>query len=226
MWTGAISHTASCTTRRWMSERSPQSGKRRRFSSRRNSRNRLTGLFRFAYRRVSVSDVVIPVLLVPQLVQPVRIGILAGNIAQDRRDNPADPHKGMYNTADFGLAGSSLDRNAASAVCCCATPPIINSPRRLVLARQTQFGVIVPFSAPAGVSAQESVPLPERFFSEAARIPCARFLTMRPVRAIPARPWCRAVRYRSLPDSRWAAMLCSSTMWSCVFLSSARTSKE
>ena len=48
----------------------------------------LTGIFRFAYRRVSVSNVVIPVLLIPQLVQPVRIGIFTANFVQDRRDNP------------------------------------------------------------------------------------------------------------------------------------------
>ncbi|HEX6895399.1 MAG TPA: BamA/TamA family outer membrane protein, partial [Bryobacteraceae bacterium] len=38
----------------------------------------------------------------------------------------------------------------------------------IVLARQTQFGVIQPFSPPAGISAQQSVPLPERFFSGGA----------------------------------------------------------
>jgi outer membrane protein insertion porin family len=37
-----------------------------------------------------------------------------------------------------------------------------------VLARQTQFGMIVPFSPPAGISAEESVPLPERFFAGGA----------------------------------------------------------
>jgi outer membrane protein insertion porin family len=37
-----------------------------------------------------------------------------------------------------------------------------------VLARQTQFGVIVPFAAPAGIDAQESVPLPERFYAGGA----------------------------------------------------------
>ncbi|HLW75340.1 MAG TPA: POTRA domain-containing protein, partial [Bryobacteraceae bacterium] len=47
-----------------------------------------TLLFRFAYRRVSTSNVVIPDLLIPQLVQPVRIGIFSINYAQDRRDNP------------------------------------------------------------------------------------------------------------------------------------------
>src|SRR5262249_51870961 len=63
-----------------------------------------TLVLRFAYRRVSTSDVVIPALLVPQLVQPVRIGILSANYVQDRRDNPADPTRGIYNTVDVGLA--------------------------------------------------------------------------------------------------------------------------
>ncbi len=37
-----------------------------------------------------------------------------------------------------------------------------------VLARQTQFGVIVPFAAPAGIDAEESVPLAERFYAGGA----------------------------------------------------------
>ena len=40
--------------------------------------------------------------------------------------------------------------------------------QNLVLARQTQFGLIVPFAAPAGLTEQESVPLPERFFAGGA----------------------------------------------------------
>src|SRR5205814_8675107 len=55
-------------------------------------------LLRFAYRRVTTSNVIIPALLVPQLLQPVRIGILSMNLNQDRRDDSTDPHKGIYNT--------------------------------------------------------------------------------------------------------------------------------
>ena len=128
----------------------------------------LTGLFRFAYRRVSVSDVVIPVLLVPQLLQPVRIGMFAGNIAQDRRDNPADPHKGIYNTADFGVAGHFFGSDRSFGRLLLRNATYYSLTKNLVLARQTQFGVIVPFAAPVGVSAQESVPLPERFFAGGA----------------------------------------------------------
>ena len=64
----------------------------------------LNGLFQFSYRRVSVSQVVIPELLIPQLVQPVRIGILSATFIHDRRDNPADSHRGIYTTVNFGVA--------------------------------------------------------------------------------------------------------------------------
>src|SRR5205823_6946780 len=40
--------------------------------------------------------------------------------------------------------------------------------KNIVLARQTQFGIITPFSPPAGISEQQSVPLPERFFGGGA----------------------------------------------------------
>jgi outer membrane protein insertion porin family len=128
----------------------------------------ITGLFRFAYRRVSVSDVVIPVLLVPQLLQPVRIGILSVNLAQDRRDNPADPHKGMYNTIDIGVAGKFFGSQRSFARALLRNATYYPLTKNIVLARQTQFGVIIPFAAPAGVSDQESVPLPERFFAGGA----------------------------------------------------------
>jgi outer membrane protein assembly complex protein YaeT len=124
----------------------------------------LHGSFQFAYRRVSVNNVVIPVLLVPGLEQPVRIGILGANLQQDRRDNSADPHRGMYNTLDIGLASSvfASQRSFGRILARNATyHPLTKS---IVLARQTQFGVIVPFDTPAGISAQESVPLGERFY--------------------------------------------------------------
>ena len=128
----------------------------------------LTGLFRIAYRRVSVDQVVIPVLLVPQLLQPVRIGIVSANLIQDRRNNPANPSHGMYNTIDIGLADKIFgsQRNFGRALIRNATYYKLTN--NLILARQTQFGIIAPFAAPVGLSEQESVPLPERFFGGGA----------------------------------------------------------
>ena len=128
----------------------------------------LNGLFQFAYRRVSVSSVVIPVLLVPQLLQPVRIGIFSGNFVYDRRNNPAEPHRGMYNTVSLGMAGRFFGSQRSFARVLVRNATYHPLTKNVVLARQTQFGVITPFSPPAGVSDQESVPLPERFFSGGA----------------------------------------------------------
>ena len=128
----------------------------------------LTGLFQFAYRRVSVSSVVIPVLLIPQLVQPVRIGIVSARFVEDRRDNPTDPHRGIFNTADVGLAGGFFGAQRSFGRVLLRNATYHRLTNHLVLARQTQFGVIAPFSPPSGLSADESIPLPERFFSGGA----------------------------------------------------------
>lgn len=128
----------------------------------------LSGIFRFSYRRVSVSDVVIPVLLIPQLVQPVRIGMLSGNLVQDRRDNPANPTHGMLNSADVGVAGGFFGSQRSFARMLLRNATYYRLTRSLVLARQTQFGLILPFAVPAGLNGVESVPLPERFFAGGA----------------------------------------------------------
>jgi outer membrane protein assembly complex protein YaeT len=128
----------------------------------------LTELFRFAYRNVSVSDVVIPVLLIPQFLQSVRIGMLSTSLIQDRRNNPANPSRGIYNTVDVGLADKIFgsQRNFVRILGRDATYHRIT--KQIIFARQTQFGIILPFNAPAGITAEESVPLPERFFGGGA----------------------------------------------------------
>lgn len=128
----------------------------------------LTGLFGLAYRRVSVSDVIIPVLLIPQFVQPVRIGIVTANLVQDRRNNPGNPSHGMYNTIDLGLATKALASQRSFGRVLARNATYYKLTNSLILARQTEFGVIAPFSAPAGLPADESVPLPERFYAGGA----------------------------------------------------------
>jgi outer membrane protein insertion porin family len=128
----------------------------------------LSGSLLFDYRRVSVSSVVIPVLLIPQLVQPVRIGMISASFTQDRRDDKGDAHHGIYNTADFGVAGKFFGSQRSFGRVLLRDATYHRLPRNMVLARQTQFGVIAPFAAPSGLSNQESVPLPERFFGGGA----------------------------------------------------------
>ena len=127
-----------------------------------------TGLFEAAYRKDAVSDIVIPVLLVSQFLQSVRLGTLSASLVQDRRDNPANPRHGMYNTASLELSGKVFGSQRSFARALLRNATYYSLGKNLVLARQTQFGVIVPFSPPAGIDAQESVPLPERFYAGGA----------------------------------------------------------
>ena len=124
----------------------------------------LRGQFQYAFRRVSVNNVAIPVLLVPQLQQPVRIGIMGANLVQDRRDNGADAHHGIYNTLDLGLASGWFGSQRSFGRLLARNATYHSLTKTIVLARQTQFGIIVPFHPPAGISSAESVPLGERFF--------------------------------------------------------------
>jgi outer membrane protein insertion porin family len=125
----------------------------------------LTGLFAASYRADAVSDIVIPVLLVSQFLQTVRLGVLSGSFVQDRRDNPANPHHGMYNTGSFEVSGKFFGSERSFARALLRNATYYSLGKNWVLARQTQFGVIVPFSPPAGIGAEESVPLPERFYA-------------------------------------------------------------
>ncbi|MGH9654927.1 MAG: POTRA domain-containing protein [Bryobacteraceae bacterium] len=120
--------------------------------------------FRYAYRRVSTSNVEIPSLLIPQFLQPVRIGMFSFDYIQDHRDNPADAHHGFWNTLDAGLASSYFgsQRNFLRVLARNATYTSLG--HNMVLARQTQIGEILPFHIPAGLNRFDAVPLPERFF--------------------------------------------------------------
>jgi len=124
-----------------------------------------TLLYRFSYRRVSTSDLKIDPNLVPLLSQPVRVGILSVNYIQDRRDDPVEPHHGIYNTVDIGLASNIFGSqvNFFHGLARNATYHRIG--KKLVLARQLTFGDITPYSYGSQfTSASEAVPVPERFF--------------------------------------------------------------
>lgn len=125
-----------------------------------------TFLYRFSYRRVSTSNLKIDPNLIPLLSQPVRIGMLSGNYIQDRRDDPTNSHKGIYNTVDLGLAskvfGSQVDfvRGLASN----ATYHRVG--KKYVLARELTFGDILPYHYQSRTTnPAEAIPFPERFFS-------------------------------------------------------------
>ena len=125
-------------------------------------------LYRYTYRHVTVDESTLKIspYLIPLFSQPDRVGEASWSMVQDRRDDPIDTHKGIYNTLDFAAApralgseitfGRFLGRNATY-------HPI---GKKLVLARATSFGVVRPLHD-AG-DANTVIPLPEHFFSGGA----------------------------------------------------------
>jgi outer membrane protein assembly complex protein YaeT len=124
-----------------------------------------TFFYRYTYRRVSVdeSSLKIAPLLVPLLAQPVRLGMLTASMIQDRRDDPVDPRKGIYNTIDLGLAEHAVgsQRNFLRFLGRNATYHPLT--RKLTLTRSTQFGEIYGYRFSG--DPEQAIPLPERFFA-------------------------------------------------------------
>ena len=124
----------------------------------------LTFLYRYTYRRVSVDQATLKITpdLIPLLSQPVLLGLLSGTLIQDRRDDPIDPHRGIYNTVDIGLAAHLFgsDRNFLKVLARNATYHQLG--KKFVLARSTEFGNIYPFNKTTDTL--DAIPLPERFF--------------------------------------------------------------
>ncbi len=120
--------------------------------------------YRFVYRRVTIDENTLNISpeLVPLLAQPVRVGLASASFIQDRRDNPTDTHRGIYNTVDLGFAlpqfGSVIDygrlvlRNSTY-------HPLS---RDVVIARTLQFGYI------QRLGGIPKIPLGERFFAGGA----------------------------------------------------------
>jgi outer membrane protein assembly complex protein YaeT len=127
-----------------------------------------TFLYRATYRRVDIDQGTLKIspLLIPLLAQPVRLGIISGNLVQDRRDDASEPHKGIYNTVDLGVADRLLgsQRNFVRLLARNATYHRLG--RNVILARSTEFGDIYAF----GYSGNpfDAIPLPERFFAGGA----------------------------------------------------------
>ena len=164
-----------------------------------------TVFYRYTYRRVNVDQASLKItpLLIPLLSQPVRVGIVSVGWIQDRRDDPVDPHKGIYNTVDIGLAehvfGSQI--NFAR---------FLRAQRHLSPDRQESW-----YSRAARKSA-----ISTHSITQAIRRPPYRCRSAFSAAAAPrtaASRKSRRARATLLPDFHWAARSCSSISTSCAF---------
>lgn len=122
----------------------------------------LTYFYRYSFRRVGVSDLKVTPFLVPLLLQQVRVGVLSGGLIQDRRDDPVEPHRGYYNTIDFGLAAHAFGSQRSYLHFLGRNASYYPVGKRVVLARSTEFGDMYAFNN-SGPEI-DAIPLAERFF--------------------------------------------------------------
>lgn len=113
--------------------------------------------------RVDASTLKIQPLLIPLYSQPSNVGMFTTNLVQDRRDNSADAHRGFFNSLDLGLADHDFGGNKNFLRFLGRNSYYKTVHTTYVLASNTQFGVLRPFST-NNVNHFDYVPLPERFF--------------------------------------------------------------
>jgi outer membrane protein assembly factor BamA len=134
-----------------------------------------TFFYRYTYRRVAVNNATLKInpLLIPSLSQPVVLGLVGVTWVQDKRDDPIDSHRGIYNSVDVGLSakalgsrqppGSEAQQVGVNFLRVLARNSTYHSlSKKTVLARSTQVGNIYAFGFKGDPLA--AIPLPERFF--------------------------------------------------------------
>jgi outer membrane protein insertion porin family len=125
-----------------------------------------TLLLSYTWRNVQVDQNTLKInpLLIPLVSQPAHVAGFGATFLQDRRDNPADPHRGYYNTADFQIFDHAFGGNKNMLRVLLRNSYYKPITRSSTLASNTQFGWIRPFSVTPGVSDFDYVPIAERFF--------------------------------------------------------------
>lgn len=119
--------------------------------------------YRLTYRRVTVDEntLNISVSLIPFYSQPVRVGLAGISFIQDRRDDPIDSHRGMYNAVDVSVAARVLASQTQYARLVWRNSSYYSLGRDTVFARSTNFGVLYNYGS-------SPIPLPERFYAGGA----------------------------------------------------------
>ena len=142
-----------------------------------------TVLYRYAFRRVGVSNLKILSEEIPLFNQPTLVSQFGVTWFRDSRDNPAEASKGSFNSADFSDADTRLGSSASFLRFFLQNSTYYPIKRRFSFARSARLGVLVPYgdtvsltfpapaagqclpgTAPSGPT-PTIIPLPERFFA-------------------------------------------------------------
>jgi outer membrane protein assembly factor BamA len=138
-----------------------------------------TILYRYAFRKVLVSNLNIPSQEIPLFQQPTLVSQFGVTWFRDSRDNPADATKGTFNSADFSDADTYFGSSASFLRFFFQNSTYYPIKRRFSFARSTRFGILLPYrdtvsltfpapTCPAGsptCTLPTVIPLPERYFA-------------------------------------------------------------
>jgi outer membrane protein assembly complex protein YaeT len=115
--------------------------------------------YRLVFRHVVLSNLKIDPLLVPLLAQPETVGLTEISLIEDKRDDPTDAHRGVYNTVDLAYAPQVLGSQVQFGRALFRNSTYHPFGHNMVFARSTQFGLI------EGAGPPENIPLAERIYS-------------------------------------------------------------
>jgi outer membrane protein insertion porin family len=138
-----------------------------------------TVLYRYAFRKVLVSNLNIPSQEIPLFQQPTLVSQFGVTWVRDSRNNPADATKGSFNSADFSDADTHFGSSASFLRFFFQNSTYYPIKRRFSFARSSRFGILVPYrdtvsltfpapTCPTGVPTcplPTVIPLPERYFA-------------------------------------------------------------
>lgn len=124
----------------------------------------VTMQYRFAFRRVTVDENTLKISpeLIPLLSQPVRVGQYSMSFIQDRRDDPTNSHRGMYNAVDVGISLPQFGSETDFSRILLRNSTYHRIGKDVVIARTLQFGYMERLGGLA------EIPLAERFFAGGA----------------------------------------------------------
>jgi outer membrane protein insertion porin family len=135
--------------------------------------SRSSWLFRYAFRKVTLSNLNIPPEEVPLFNQPTLVSEFATTWFRDTRDNPADASKGSFNTVDLSVASTAIGSSASFLRLYAQNSTYHRLPHNWSLARSIRVGILQPFAstvsltfpAQTGTPPAQIIPLPERFYA-------------------------------------------------------------
>src|SRR6266852_4358926 len=130
-------------------------------------------LFRYVFRKVTVSNLNIPAEEVPLFNQPTLVSEFGTTYVRDYRNNPADATKGSFNTVDVSAAATSIGSSSSFLRYFAQNSTYTRLSRNWNFARSLRIGILQPFGntvslsfpAPTVAPLPQVIPLPERLFA-------------------------------------------------------------